>query len=65
MDSLCAEGRIMPIFTIHCNLLSIDDETLAVRGLGRSMGIYKGTGRMTSEQSLFGAVVMSEGWTSY
>ncbi|EDO02439.1 predicted protein [Sclerotinia sclerotiorum 1980 UF-70] len=44
--------------------MSIDDETLAVRGLGRSMGIYKGTGRMTSEQALFRAVI-SEGWTSY
>ncbi|KAJ8067028.1 hypothetical protein OCU04_004408 [Sclerotinia nivalis] len=63
-DSVRAEGRIMPILTIDCDLLSIDDETL-VRGLGRSMGIYKGAGRMTSEQVLFGAVAISEGWTSY
>ncbi|RAL58074.1 hypothetical protein DID88_009924 [Monilinia fructigena] len=63
-DSWCAEGRIIPIFTTNCNLLSIDDdETLAVRGLGRpqmAMGIYKEAGRMTSEQVLFGIVAMSE-----
>ncbi|KAF7893827.1 hypothetical protein EAF00_007341 [Botryotinia globosa] len=44
----------------------IDDETFAVRGLGRSqmaMGIYKDVGRITSEQVLFAIVVMSEGWT--
>ncbi|PQE25183.1 hypothetical protein CJF31_00006041 [Rutstroemia sp. NJR-2017a BVV2] len=28
------------------------------------MGIYKEAGRMTSEQALFGVVVMPEGWIS-